>query len=281
LGGSGCSCIIIDIAYLTIVVHDHEQEMLTQMVDAVRQRLVRIVARIPVSNWRNRDGYGASFNTPIKFIEGEWSANERLVETLFVHNQIALDGEGQRALEFGCTKSHLALELCSLGYQVVGVDLREYPFCHPNLRFLRCNLLDFEDDKGFDLITSISVLEHIGLGVYGEGPDSVSLGRTLSKLAGLLNPNGTLIVTVPVGKPSTDSFLRSFGRGEFEHLLAESGLSILRSSFFIREDFKHWRLLGLGEEPQAENDPNHRGRTGVNGVGCFVTKLRLTEGSSD
>lgn len=256
----------------------NENKELPMTIPLVRQKLPTIVGRALALLRGSRDGYAMYFNTPIKFIEGEWFVNERLVEMLFVHNQIAVDGEGRRALEFGCTKSHLALELCSLGYQVVGVDLREYPFNHPNLRFTRCNLLEFEDDAGFDLITTISVLEHIGLGAYGEGSDSADLARVLGKLAELLKSDGTLIVTVPVGTPNVDSFLRSFGVGEFEQLLAAAGLSVATSRLFVRQDFKYWYRLGPDQVPTVPNDPDNRGHTGVNGVGCFVIHKTGTAG---
>jgi 2-polyprenyl-3-methyl-5-hydroxy-6-metoxy-1,4-benzoquinol methylase len=54
-----------------------------------------------------------------------------------------LEGEGKRILDFGCTRSELVLQFASFGYEVWGIDLRDYFFTHPNLTTLRENFLIF------------------------------------------------------------------------------------------------------------------------------------------
>ena len=125
--------------------------------------------------------YTFHFNTPIKYFHGDWYVNERIVEIPFVHRHIDIDGTGKSALEFGCTRSELALQLAALGYDVYGVDLRPYPFTHPNMKLYQGNLLDLNDQMEFDLITAISVLEHIGLGVYGETENNSDLYRWVTE----------------------------------------------------------------------------------------------------
>lgn len=44
--------------------------------------------------------------------------------------------------------------------------LAEKPFIHPNFKFFKKNILDYEDEKFLDYITAISTLEHIGLSYY-------------------------------------------------------------------------------------------------------------------
>ncbi|MHA1294763.1 MAG: hypothetical protein ACTSQJ_19160 [Promethearchaeota archaeon] len=89
-------------------------------------------------------------NTPIKFFKNKLYIGGGIIEQIFVLNNIDLNGLGKRFLDFGCAKKYLALQLASLGYEVVAIDLRKYKFNHPNLKFYQKNLLNFEDEQGFD-----------------------------------------------------------------------------------------------------------------------------------
>lgn len=127
--------------------------------------------------------YDRYFNPPVRFRDGNWFANERLVELPFIFSQIDMDGSGRRALEFGCTRSTLALQLASLGYDVVGVDLRPYDLAHPNLSFFQGNVLDLDvgAENAFDLVTAVSVIEHVGLGAHGDEPAQREREQVISK----------------------------------------------------------------------------------------------------
>jgi len=216
--------------------------------------------------------YSTYFNTPVKFFKGgEWFVNERIVELAFVNKQIELDGKGKRILEFGCTRSNLALQLASLGYDVVGVDLREYTFTHPRLKFYKGDLMDFEDNKkGFDYITAISSVEHIGLGAYGEERRESALYEITSKLSHLLKQGGKIIITVPFGRRYQDGFLRSFTHEEILSLFRSDNLKFITERFYRRSDFKFYEPVKLEEAKEVSNSKMNRGPTGVNCVGCFV-----------
>ena len=212
--------------------------------------------------------YSALFNTPIKFGDNHWFVNERIIEEVFVHSQVPLDAEGQRLLDFGCTRSNLALQLASLGYEVIGVDLRQYPFAHPHFTFHQTNITEFDDAEGFDIITSVSTIEHVGLGAYGEERDTSTLEATTRKLTDLLKPGGRLIATVPFGQQYEDEFLRSLNYVDVIQLFGDLDLTAER--FYARQDFKYWRPVDLRQARSISNAPEDRGPTGVNCVGCFV-----------
>lgn len=219
-----------------------------------------------------REPYESHFNPPVRFRDGDWFANERLVELPFVFSQIEMDGRGRRALEFGCTRSTLALQLASLGYDVVGVDLRPYGLVHPNLSFFQGNVLDLDvgAENAFDLVTAVSVIEHVGLGAYGEEPAQRERERVISKLVDVLRPGGRLIVTLPVGRPSVDQFERSFHPEEVFALFDEGRLDLIAERYFCREQWKFWRDCTAEDVALLSNEREERGPTGVNGVGCFV-----------
>lgn len=64
------------------------------------------------------------------------------------------------------------------------------------------------DARGFDLVVSISTLEHTGF--EEEVPDPDKPARAAAHLAGLLAPGGTAIVTFPLGyNPALDALVAS------------------------------------------------------------------------
>jgi SAM-dependent methyltransferase len=93
----------------------------------------------------------------------------RIAELPFVHQNLRLKESCKHILEVGCTESRLAMELASLGYEVCGIDIRKYPFKHPNFNFILGDICNapFQSDS-FDAVVSVSTIEHIGLGLYGD-----------------------------------------------------------------------------------------------------------------
>ena len=66
----------------------------------------------------------------------------------------------------------------------------------------RCDLmsLPFEDDS-VNSLSCMHVLEHVGLGRYGDPLDAEGDIRACRELQRVLSPGGTLLVAMPVGRP--------------------------------------------------------------------------------
>jgi SAM-dependent methyltransferase len=125
--------------------------------------------------------------------------NERLVELPFVFRHLTLS-PGAAVLEFGHVKSRLSLELASLGYRVTGVDLRRYPYSHPNLQSLEGDVRSAGLPQGsFDAVVAVSAIEHCGLSGYGEAGFERGDREIVAELCRLLRPGGVFLVTVPYG----------------------------------------------------------------------------------
>lgn len=216
------------------------------------------------------EGYLAHFSAPVKFSKGDWFVNERIVELVFAHKHLDMDGEGKRLLEFGCTRSVLAMQVVSFGYHVVGVDLRPYPLTHPRFRFYQTNLLQFEDAEGFDFVTAISTIEHVGMSAYGETGGESDLRQVAAKLEHLLKPGGKLIVTVPIGERREATFFRSFAPNGILSLFSGGSLELIDNRFFCREELKFWHPCSAQQAAATSNSESDRGPSGVNGVGCFA-----------
>lgn len=117
---------------------------------------------------------------------------------------------GARGLEVGANKEPLAVALGSLGYSIVGVDLRPYDpyeddrFYIPKFSFLQGDFLKLTIGPPFDFVYCISTLEHIGLGAYGEEIVPGGDAMAVSKMHSLLRPNGRAYITIPVGRNEVD-----------------------------------------------------------------------------
>lgn len=75
---------------------------------------------------------------------------------------------------------------------------------------INADVCDFESEKKYDLIFSISTLEHVG---WDEEPkDKSKVLRAIENLRSLLAPGGRLVVTIPLGyNPPLD---RMIGEGQ-------------------------------------------------------------------
>lgn len=236
----------------------------------MKNRIRRIAKKI------SGNTFSDYFNTPGKVFNGRLHFNERIVEKPFIHRAIqslapAGRFENLRALEFGHTRSELALELACTGIQVVGVDLRPYGFVHDNFEEHCQDLERFETEQPFDFIYSVSVLEHVGLGAYGEAADPTKIVRILTKLHSLLRDQGRMAITVPYGIAHQDGFLRSFDNPGFQQVLRESRFVVDREEFYVKKNSLFYPA-DKEEISTISNKPGDRGPTGVNGVGCFLLK---------
>lgn len=239
----------------------------TPFVHFFERAVLAVRRRITTSNSSQAANY---FNLPVNLVNEEWQTNERLIELPFVFRMLHSESQGKRALEFGCTRSWLALQLAAWGYEVTAVDLRPYPLSHPLLTFHQMTVLNLRDDEGFDLITAVSVIEHIGLGYYDETARSDDLPHMVEKLTSLLKVDGRLIVRVPVGKPYQDGFLRSFLPDEIAELFGQRNLQLIAERYFMRDSRGSWCPADRGSVALVDNSTEKRGPTGVNGVGCFA-----------
>jgi SAM-dependent methyltransferase len=82
---------------------------------------------------------------------------------------------------------------------VTSVDVRPLPVTLPGLTCLRGSIteLPFEDDS-VPMVTSLSVIEHVGLGRYGDPIDPRGSERACKELQRVLAPGGHLLLSCPI-----------------------------------------------------------------------------------
>lgn len=233
------------------------------MLKKIRSAVSRLVSK--------QTTFETHFNVPIKFKHSaDMVINERIVEMPFVFSSIPLGNEPQKILDFGCSRSWLSLSLASMGHAVHGIDLRDHPFGHPNFEFQKMNILDYQE-QDFDYVISLSTMEHVGLGAYGEPYSQQALVEVVKKVHFVLKRDGTLLLTLPVGISSVDNFEKSFAPAEIIDLVTDHHFHLKESRYYKRGLGIHWQPCTQEDISVISNDFKARKKfgSGVNGVGCF------------
>lgn len=117
-----------------------------------------------------------------------------------------------RVLDFGGYESVLPLQLSALGHRVTVLDQRRYPFLHPNLAVRTADLYspELRFDEPFDLVVSVSTIEHLGLGRYGDVTQEAGDRLGVERLWSFIRPGGRLLASVPAGRPAVQRGYRVY-----------------------------------------------------------------------
>lgn len=168
------------------------------------------------------------------------SVNERIVEVPFAMRALARVEPGSRILDFGSSENSIALSLAALGYRVTALDLRKYPFRHPNLEAVASPLEEWEaPEASFDAVLCISTLEHVGLGWYGEQRGDVDADeRALRRLGRLMKPGGVLVLTIPYGASEVNETQRRYDKSGLATLL--DGWEVLERTVVEKQNELTW-----------------------------------------
>ena len=151
------------------------------------------------------------------------SPSGRVIEASFVISKLAK--KGGKVLDVGCTDPNNICPclLASLGWDVYGLDIREYRFEHPRFHYVHGDIRKASFDDGFfDCVYALSSLEHIGLsGRYGvtKSDDEGDI-KAAGEIARILRPGGTFLCTLPYGVGQLVKPLhRIYDRSRLEKLL--------------------------------------------------------------
>ena len=90
---------------------------------------------------------------------------------------------------------------------LIYVDVRPLNVNLPGFGFRQGNLTALPFDSGsVESISSLSVVEHVGLARYGDPLDPLGTDKACAELSRVVAPNGTLYVAVPTEKQSSTHF---------------------------------------------------------------------------
>jgi hypothetical protein len=111
----------------------------------------------------------------------------------------------QRHVDIG--SHHKFVALLSAVVPVTMVDLRPWSLSLETVDFRQGSILDlpFEDCSVVSL-SSLCVVEHVGLGRYGDALDPLGSEKAIEELKRVLQPEGHLYISVPMGDENIVAF---------------------------------------------------------------------------
>ena len=147
---------------------------------------------------------------PIYFLQDIWLA-EKVFQT-----------KPKSHVDIGSSVKTIAL--ISRAFPTTFVDIRPPDIHVAGLDFLKGSVLNLPFKvESLESVSSICVLEHIGLGRYGDKIDPWGSERAISEIIRVIRPGGNLFVSVPVDAISKAFFNahRTFTRQYFTSLFAK------------------------------------------------------------
>ena len=159
---------------------------------------------------------------PIYFYQDNW-AFQKIVEN-------------RPSLHVDIGSHHKFVALLSNVVPVLMVDLRPLSLTLEKLQFKKGSIVDLPfRTASIDSISSLCVVEHIGLGRYGDTLDPFGSDKAVSELKRVLAPGGHLYVSVPVGNKNLVAFNagRIFSLAYFLEVMRP--LTLMEQSFIVGE----------------------------------------------
>ena len=157
-------------------------------------------------------------------------------------------------LDFGCGSGMLSIGAVSLGCQVTAIDLlaKDFPLSDEKLRFEQKDVMTLPETEPFNVIMHSSVIEHVGLyGRYSEQGNNAKDIEAMQKMRRLMQPDGVMLMTLPVGVDATIHPLhRVYGRERLPMLL--EGFAIVDSMFWRKEQDNRWHQCIQEQAVQEE-----------------------------
>lgn len=137
--------------------------------------------------------------------------------------------------------------------QVIYMDIRSVSLKIDNCQFRQGSILDMPfEDRSINSLSCLHVLEHIGLGRYGDPINPDGYLRAASELSRVLAPGGTLLMSTPVGLEklyydahrvfNPNTIVAAFSKLHLEefHLINDSGKNIIYNTTFEEAEACHY-----------------------------------------
>lgn len=161
---------------------------------------------------------------PVYFYQDTWAAKK------------IFDLKPSRHVDVG--SSAKTIGLLSQFVPVTMVDIRPLELTLKELSFIEGSILNLPfEDNSLETISSICVVEHIGLGRYGDPIDPMGSEKAIGELKRVVKKGGHIIISVPVDKQNIIYFNanRCFTRDYI--------LSLFNGFKLIEERYQYGKLM--------------------------------------
>lgn len=145
---------------------------------------------------------------PIYFYQDTWAFEQILKQNPKCHIDIG--------------SHHKFVAFLSKVIPVTMIDIRPLSLAMESLQFKEGSILNLPfEDNSIDSLSSLCVVEHVGLGRYGDPLDPAGSEKAITELKRVIGPNGHLYISMPVDDSNTTFFNahRAFEESYIENLL--------------------------------------------------------------
>jgi SAM-dependent methyltransferase len=161
---------------------------------------------------------------------------DRSVENPWVVETI---GRGGVMLDIGCLGSEYLGEMTARADRAYGLDIQQAPAVE-GVQIVRGDVANPPLKPGsFDVIVSISAIEHIGCAFYGQIPSEDADLIAMRQIRRLLRDKGRLLISVPYGRGITYAWFRVYNASRFKRLLR--GFQPLSIQYYRRDGNRYER----------------------------------------
>jgi SAM-dependent methyltransferase len=161
---------------------------------------------------------------------------DRSVENPWVVETI---GRGGVMLDIGCLGSEYLGEMAARADQACGLDIQVVPPVE-GVQIVRGDMANPPLKPGsFDVIVSISAVEHIGCAFYGQIPSADADLNAMRQIRRLLRDKGRALISVPYGRGVSHAWFRVYDAGRLKRLLR--GFRPLSIQYYRRDGNRYER----------------------------------------
>jgi SAM-dependent methyltransferase len=168
----------------------------------------------------------------------EVTVNDRSVENPWV---IEMIGWGGVMLDIGCHGSEYLPEMAARTNRAYGLDIEQVPHVD-GVQMVRGDVMNPPlKPRSFDVIVSISAIEHIGCDFYGQIPSEDADMTAMQQIRELLRDDGRLLISVPYGRGATHAWFRVYDAYRLQRLL--QGFRPLSIRYYRRNSNQYERCM--------------------------------------
>ena len=122
---------------------------------------------------------------PTYFFQDSWAAR-KIFELKTEHH-------------FDIGSSATTIGILSQFVPITMIDIRPIKLEIPNLYFIEGSILDLPfDNNSINSLSSLCVIEHIGLGRYGDPIDAFGSEKAIEEIKRVIKPGGVVIISLPI-----------------------------------------------------------------------------------
>lgn len=180
---------------------------------------------------------------------GDWTAETQVEPTYYYQDSWAFERiwKNRPGKHFDIGSHHKFVALLSKVVDTTMIDIRPLPVVLDSLAFIPGSILQlpFSSDS-VESISSICVVEHIGLGRYGDPLDPDGTKKAVAELKRVLAPGGHLYLSVPIDDVDRTYFNahRAFTENTFLQMMAP--LDVVDKAYIYGFEFVRTARCGFG-----------------------------------